>query len=389
VLVRALDEWDPDLYVDVHVTDGADYQYDVTFGSNGPSGWSPRIADWLDKTLTPVLRSDLQAMGHLPGPLIWGLDENDLGKGILAGTATPRYSNGYSDARHLPGILVENHSLKPYRQRVLGTYVFVESALRVLGRDGKALREAIAADRAARPKTVALDFKVGREDTTEIAAVESRQEPSSISGGRRVVWTGRPVTQRLTVQHADTAAVAVSRPRAYWIPPVWSDVIDRLVVHGVRVERLSESREVDVEMYRLGDAKLASAPFEGRVPVTASTTTERRRERFAPGSARVSTDQPLGELAILLLEPASPDSFFQWGFFHEVLQPTEYVEAYVMEPMAEAMLAEDPALKQQFEKAVAADPALAGSPKERLQWLYRRTPFFDERSGLYPVAREP
>jgi len=325
----------------------------------------------------------------VPGPLIWPLDDNDLGKGIIEGTGSPRYSSGYSDARHLPGVLLETHSLKPYRQRVLGTYVFVETALGVLGREGKVLRAAMAADRARRATTVPLDFKAGREDTIEIAAVESRNEESAVSGGRRVVWTGRPVTQRLLRQHGDAAAVTVSRPRAYWIPPAWTEVIERLTLHGVRVERLSAAREVEVEMYRLVNAKLEAAPFEGHVPVTAATTTERRRERFVPGSVRVSTDQPLGDLAILLLEPASPDSFFQWGFFHEVLQPTEYAEAYVMEPMAEAMLAEDPALRREFEKAVAADSALAGSPKDRLQWLYRRTPFFDERFRLYPVAREP
>ena len=94
-------------------------------------------------------------------------------------------------------------------------------------------------------------------------------------------------------------------------------------------------------------------------------------------------------LAVLLLEPASPDSFFQWGFFDEALQPTEYVEAYVMEPMAEAMLAEDAALKAEYEAALAADPRLAADPKARLQWLYARTPFFDERWAVYPVMREP
>src|SRR6185369_14629309 len=143
---------------------------------------------------------------------------------------------------------------------------------------------------------------------------------------------------------------------AYWIPPAWPEVIERLEAHGIRVERIAEAREVDVEAYRLTDAKLEAAPFEGHVRVKATAAAETRHERLAKGSARVSTDQPLGDLAMLLLEPASPDSFFQWGFFQEALQPTEYVEGYVMEPMAEAMLAEDAALKAQYEAALAADP---------------------------------
>jgi hypothetical protein len=124
------------------------------------------------------------------------------------------------------------------------------------------------------------------------------------------------------------------------------------------------------------------------VRVTAPATTERRRERYPAGSVRVSTDQPLGTLAVLMLEPSSPDSLFQWGFFDSILNPTEYVESYIMEPMAERMLAEDPKLAAEFLKKIDSDEAFRGNPRARLQWLYERTPFYDERARLYPVGRE-
>jgi len=389
-MVRALDRWDPDLYVDVHVTDGADYQYDITFGHHSSAGWSPAIGGWLTSEFTPAVTRDLAAMGHVPGPLVLQIDADDLGKGVLAGLGTPRYSTAYGDARHLPSVLLEAHSLKPYRQRVLGTYVLMESALRLLARQGAALRQAIAADRARRAGEVALDWKAraGAPQALPFAGIEYALAPSAVSGGTRVVWSGRKATLQVPVIRGDVPAARATRPRAYWIPPAWPEVIDRLEAHGIRVERIAEPRELDVEAYRLRDAKLEAAPFEGHVRVTATAAAEARHERLARGAARVSTDQPLGDLAMLLLEPASPDSFFQWGFFHEVLQPTEYVEGYVMEPMAEAMLAEDAALKAQYEAALAADPRLAADPKARLQWLYARTPFFDERAGLYPVFRE-
>ena len=106
------------------------------------------------------------------------------------------------------------------------------------------------------------------------------------------------------------------------------------------------------------------------------------------GSVRVSTDQPLGTLATLLLEPSSPDSLFQWGFFNSALSPTEYVEAYIMEPTAERMLAEDPRLAEEFRAKVENDERFRSDPRARLQWLYERTPWYDERARLYPVARE-
>ena len=91
---------------------------------------------------------------------------------------------------------------------------------------------------------------------------------------------------------------------------------------------------------------------------------------------------------MLLLEPASPDSFFQWGFFLEVMQRTEYVEAYIMEPTAQAMLEADPDLEAEFRGKLLEDPEFAASPRDRLQWFYERTPYFDDRWNLYPVGRE-
>jgi hypothetical protein len=392
-MVRALDAWAPDLYLDLHVTDGADYQYDITFGwSERPAVWSPAIARWLDGVYRPGVSAALAGQGHIPGPLVFTVDPYDWRRGVARFGGPPRFSNGYGDARHLPTVLVENHSLKPYAQRVLGTYVLLEESLRLLGGPGgETLREAVAADRSARPATVPLDWRraEGAEPPTEeFLGVGQRVELSPVSGDLRVVWTGEPVTARVPVFQATEPAAAVERPAAYWVPAAWGDVIERLELHGIEMERLAEPRELEVEMYRLTGAETAEAPFEGRVRATATPVAERRRERFPPGSVRVPTDQPLGELAVLLLEPASEDSFFQWGFFHEVLSRTEYVEDYVMEPMAERMLEADPDLRQAFLEKLRSDREFRTDPGARLDWFYQRTPYHDDRYLLYPVARE-
>lgn len=388
-LVRALDAWQPDLYLDLHVTDGMDYQHDVTFGWNGRNAYSPRIVEWLDGSLQPALERELREWGHLPGPLIQPFDNDDPASGLVDWTADPRFSTGYGHARHLATVLFENHSLKPYRQRVLGAYVSLLACLRTLGRQGAALREATAADRAARPATIPLSWKSPEQAGAPltIAGVAWRKSPSPVSGGTRVEWLGQPETQTHATLRNDSPAAEVARPRAWWVPPAWADVIERLALHGITLERTTEAREVEVEMYRVTRFELGR-PFEGHVTVAPTLASERRRERFPAGSARVSADQPLAELAALLLEPASPDSFFQWGFFLEVLARTEYVEGYVMEPLGAAMLAEDPALRAEFEQRLKEDAAFAASPAERLQWLYSRTPFADQRHRLYPVGRE-
>ena len=385
-MIGALRDWQPDLYVDLHVTDGADYQYDVTYGWNGRAGWSPNIAAWLDETFRAPVDLALAEAGHIPGPLIF--TEDPL-TGIGSGQADPRLSNGYGDARHLPSVLVENHSLKPYDQRVLGMYVFLEQALRTLGREAASLRQAAAADRARRD-AVPFSWRVaaGQTDTIELRGIEARRTLSPVSGGVRIEWTGKPATARVPFRSASEVVLSAKRPAAYWIPAAWHEVIALLDLHGVRYERVSAPRQVEVTMDRFSDPKFAAVQFEGHVRVTATATPERRRETFPAGSVRVPTDQPLGTLAVLMLEPSSPDSLFQWGFFHSILSPTEYVESYIMEPMAERMLAEDPALAAEFRRKIESDDAFRADSRARLQWLYQRTPFYDDRARLYPVGRE-
>jgi murein tripeptide amidase MpaA len=387
-LLRSLAAWAPDLYVDIHVTNGADYQLDITWGYNRSSHYSPAIGRWLEQVADPVMRRDLEAVGHRPGWLLLHVDSNDPRKGVSGWWAEPRFSNGYGDARHLPTILVENHSLKPFDQRVLGTRVLLESVVRLAAREIKTLRAAVTEDRTARRDQIPMAFTYAPTREVTIPGVRWRQVDSPAMGGSRIEWTG--IAENVTLPYLDmtTPTSTVRRPRAYLIPPAWTEVIEKLTHHGIQVERLAKPLTAEVEMYRVRDARLGSTPFEGRVRVTATPVVERRRETFPAGTARVSTDQALGQLAVLLLEPAAVDSFFQWGFFSEVLQQTEYAEAYLMAPLADRMLAENPALRAEFDKALE-DPALANSPSARLDWFYRRTPFYDDRLHLYPVAREP
>ena len=391
-MVAAIDRWNPDLYLDLHVTDGADYQYDVTWGWSRGTGWSPSIVRWLDDVLQPALDRDLKAAGHIPGGLVFAAFGDDLKAGLTLGNAEPRFANGYGDARQLASVLVENHSLKPYEQRVLGMRVLLESTIETLAATGASLRRATDEDRKRRVDPVVLAWqdpeKAKPTGSMEFRGIESRDTLSPVSGSVRTEFLGRPVTFR-TPTYGDNVVIA-SRPRAraYWIPAQWADIANRVRQHGIALEQINAPREIEVDMYRLVDPTLVATPFEGRMPLTTSVKIERRKERFPAGSWRVPTDQPLGTLATLLLEPESEDSFVQWGFFLSILQRTEYIENYVVEPLAAKMLADDPKLAEEFRKKVESDAAFRGDSKARLSWFYQRSPYFDERWLLYPVGRE-
>lgn len=389
-LVQAIDRWRPDLYLDLHVTDGMDKQHDVTWGFHGPHSWSPAGGAWLEGHLDVALTRELEAAGHIPGPHIFSLDRRDPTRGILKWIGGPRYSDGYGAARHLPTVLVENHSLKPYEQRVLGTYVLLATCLRTLGESGAELRDAIQADQERRPSEIVLGWgrsEVPALETMEFPGVEVRLTPSEISGSERIEWTGKKVDLEVPVFEMTRPLGRVEPPTAYWIPAAWPEVIERLELHGVAFEVLSEPREIDVELYRLGEPQYGEEPYEGRLTVKADATLERRRTLFPAGSIRVPVDQPLGTLAVLLLEPASSDSFLQWGFFLPVFQRTEYGESYVLEPLAEQMLT-DPEVEAAFRSRLDEDPEFAADPRQRLEWFYEHSPFFDNQWRIYPVARE-
>jgi hypothetical protein len=390
-MIRLIEKLDPVLYLDLHVTDGADFQYDINMGFVGWEGWfarSPAIGRWLDSRFRPVIDADLKRAGHIPGLYVNAIDARDFDKGLVMEADKPRYSTGYGDARRLPTVLVELHSLKNYRQRVLATYVLVESALKLVGDDAGPVRAAIDADKALRPTEVTVRWKPRAAPlyTIDFLGLAHDKVASTASGRDEVRWLDRPITQKMPI-FGDEPDVTVKLPRAWWVPASATSVIDRLKLHGIAFESITAPKTLAVDMVRLVDPKLG-IPDEGHVPLTAGFTHETRSETFPPGSVRVPADQPLSVLAAQLLEAESSDGALAWNFFPAILQRTEYMEAYVTAPMADAMLKADPALKARFEAKLAADPAFAADGEARLAWFYEQTPYSDDRYLLYPVARE-
>jgi hypothetical protein len=386
-VVQVMNEYEPDLYLDLHVTDGADYQYDITFGIS--EGFSPSTSQWLNSILTPAVNKELKQFGHIPGPLVFAANDLDFRDGMVEYPYSIRFSTGYGDVRHIATILLENHSLKPFKQRVLGTYVFLESIIRTVSTQATALQGAISQDRARRNKEVVLTWKQSeKKDSIRFLGIESTREKSKVSNGEYVIWKGKPVSQTISFTRHNTPDKKSERPKAYWVPATHKEVIDRLRAHGLIMEVITIAEEIDVTMYRATNYKFAKAPNEGHFAVTADFKREKRREIFYPGSVKIETDQPLGDLAIMLLHPDSPDSFFQWGFFPEIFSRTEYIENYVIEPLANKMLAEDPALAAEFEKKKKEDPAFVNDAGAVYQWFYSRSPYFDSRWLLYPVGEE-
>jgi len=392
-MIGLLRKYQPALYLDLHVTDGTDYQYDITFAFPGWGGYyahSPSIGRWLDRYYRRAVTAALAGAGHIPGMYVAAFAERDPDKGIALDPDSPRFSTGYADLARIPSVLVETHSLKPYRQRVLGTYVLVEESLRLVGAEGPQIKSAIAADRSSRPSTEILTWKKAPKPLyviPDFKGVAHESFRSAASGGKEVRWLGRPVTQPMPV-FGQVPDKVVILPEAWWVPATKPEVIALLRLHGIDFETIAEPRTLDLDMVRLAGPELKKAD-EGHIPLSAKAYAHaRRQETFPAGSVRVPSAQPLGLLAAAMLEPESKDSLLAWNLYPEILQRTEYIEGYAIAPLADRMLAESPSLKAEFEAKLKSDRKFAADPDARLGWFYERTPYYDERFLLYPVGRE-
>jgi len=379
-IVRLLHSLDPALYIDLHVSGGLDHQYDITFTF---AGWgiyarSRATASWLQQRFTPAVNAALRRQGHEPAIYPSLIDETAPRSGLRYSPEGPRYSTGYGDFAGIPTVLVENHHLKLYRQRVLGDYVLLEEALRLVGRDAHKIVAAKRADRAARPHELMVAWERLPQPIGHIPfkGVTYTRMPSPVSGRPELRWEGRDETWSMPViGYRQTQAVQY--PIAWWIGPGNDDVIALLDAHGIQYDRLQQPVQRTVQQIRITNT--------GGNQVTHNHDVD---EVFPAGSIRVPADQPMRMLAAALLEPHSSDSLLASGRFRHAGSPDSGLYATELVDFSERLLRSDAVLRSEFEQKLADDAAFRADGDARLQWVYARSPYAAITGWRYPVRRE-
>jgi hypothetical protein len=389
--------WRPDFLVDIHTTDGADYQYDLTWYLEDPNKLDPAVSDWQQKAMASVL-PDYEKRGHLASLYLEFKDGTDPRKGIVNFGSGPRFSTGYAALQNRPALLIETHMLKPYALRVRAAYDLVALMLDHIGRDPAALLAATArADAAtvARARDgaarVALTFKPDPASTPyALKGYAFSQSRSEISED---VWIrydpAKPVTYEIPNWNRLLPDIAIMPPAAYAVPAQWSGIVSKLRAHGIAYRQLDCGVTIAAQGYQLDDPKWSSQPFEGHLMLrSVRSSLVARHENLPPGSVIVPLDQPAANVAIELLEPDAPDSLLRWGELDAIFEIKEYGEPRVLEKLARDMLAKDPALKAEFQRRLQQDPTFAASPQARLNFFFQHSPWYAvQRAGAYPVLR--
>jgi hypothetical protein len=384
-LLPALQAWDPLVFVDLHVTDGAHFLPDVSL-LVAPLIEGPPRMQAMARVLQDEIHADLRAGGHLPLDFYPSLvRDDDPASGFTRTVYPPRFSHSYWGLRNRLAVLVETHSWKDYRHRVVTTRDVLAAVLTSVRQHGPAWRvrmRGLDADTRNKPPT-ALDLAFAATEETEtidFPAYAYDRAPSPATGGTYLRFhLDRPQPWRVPLRSRMVSTIHVELPRGGWaISTGWAALV---------AEALTRPARARVSSFELFDPRPAAAPYEGRQrldPVGAWS--DPRAEELPRGTLVVPLAQPRAALAAHLLEPTGPDSLAAWGSFNGAFQQQEYVEAYLLEPWAEAELARDPALRAAFEERLR-DPAFAGDADARRRFFLLRHPSYDQRIRRVPVLR--
>jgi len=390
--------WLPDFLIDVHTTDGADYQYDLTWYTEDPHKLDPAISAWQHDAIVNHAMPAYEKRGHLASIYLEFKDDRDPRKGIENFGSGPRFSTGYAALQNRPALLIETHMLKTYENRVQATVDLVELMLEQINRHPAALLAATAkadADVVARTHDVQaivpLTFKPDPTPTLfELKGYAFTLTHSDISNSDWIQYDpSKPKTYAIENWNGLLPDLSITPPAAYAIPAQWTAIIDKLDAHGIRYQRLDHAATIHAEGYQLADPTWASQSFESHLMLRHFTLhTDSADVTLPAGSIIVPMDQREANVAINLLEPQAPDSLLHWGFLNAIFETKEYGEPRVLEKLARDMLAKDPALKAKFEKKLHDDPAFAADTEARLEFFFERSPWYAvQHVGDYPVLR--
>ncbi|WP_372391024.1 M14 family metallopeptidase [Xanthomonas sp. NCPPB 3582] len=394
-MLQLVQQWDPLMYVDLHVTDGAKFEHDVSVQAEpvhaGDTALQRDGTRWRDAVL-----ADLRKQGSLPLPYYPSfVREDDPASGFADDVSPPRFSHGYFLLRNRFGMLVETHSWKDYPTRVRITRNTIVSVLQQAARHGTAWRaDALAADqRASRLAGTSepLSFAAGlKARTVAFRGYAYTRTPSPISGALMTRYDeNTPQIWNVPLRDQIAPDVVVDAPRGGYLVPAAQAafVAEKLRLHGIAFRTIDSAADYPVQSFRAEDTRFAARSNEGHQTVEVSGQWREERRAVPAGSLFVPIAQPKARLVMAMLEPQAPDSLLQWGFFNTAFERKEYMEAYVAEDVARDMLARDAGLKAQFEQRLANDTTFAADPQARLEFFARRHSSWDERYQLYPVLR--
>jgi hypothetical protein len=389
-------EWMPDFFIDTHTTDGADYQYVLTYLMEIFGNMDDGLTDWCRSRFLPAMTGKMENKGLPVFPYIEFRDWHNPKSGLESNVAPPMLSQGYTSLRNRPGLLIETHMLKPYKTRVSSTYECILSSLEIIDKEYSDLislvkkADEITSGKDFRATDFPLQFETLTTDSTmvDFRGIKYEEVKSELTGETWFKYGTEKTSFQLPYFSVNRPSVSTKLPEAYIVPVEWTTVLEKLVLHGVKLHYLAKDTIIRVDTYKLTSPKWNATSYEGHHALYQFETSMIKQDRlFCKGSAIVDMNQPQARIIAQLLEPKGNGSLVYWGYFDAILEQKEYAEHYVMEVMIPQMLKENPQLKMEFGKKEKEDTLFAKNPNLILNWFFSKTPYWDRNRDIYPVGK--
>lgn len=383
----------PDVFIDNHVSNGADYQYTFTYIATHHQKLGGELGSYFKNYMLPAILADMKKQGTEATPYVNIHDQKPDG-GFEQFMDYPRYSTGYASMFNTIGSMPETHMLKDYAPRVKVTYDYMVASIDYIEKNYKKIKQ-LRADNLKNYQPGMKYILLWELDKTKVTQLEflgyeGDYKTSEVSGKPRLYYDrSKPFKKNVPYYQEYNPVKEVTIPEAYIVPKSWWNAIELLKLNGIDMQPLDRDMEIEVESYSIIDYKTSSNAYEGHYPHNSTkVSVKKEKVQFYKGDFIINTKQPNVKYLLETLEPEAPDSYFNWNFFDAILQQKEYFSAYVFEDTAAKLLKDDPKLKAAFEKKKQEDKAFAESGEAQLDWIYRQSVYYEKSYLQYPVYRK-
>jgi len=383
----------PDVFIDNHVSNGADYQYTFTYISTFKERLGNRLGEYFYNHFQSKNLENLKQIGYESTPYV-NIHGDVPEIGFAAFEDSPRYSTGYASLFNAMGTMPETHMLKPYDKRVDATYKYMLVNLQNIDKEYKKIKkirlENLEQYQAGKKYGIRWKIDSTKFSTMDFKGFEGAYKPSDVSGKPRLYYDRKkPFTKRIKLFTTANPTGYITIPKQYIIPQAQYEVIENLKRNGIQMEVIKKDDVLSVEYYTIDDFKTVKSPYEGHyLHYDTKVTKSMNSIQFLKGDYLVSTNQPGVKYIIETLEPEAIDSFFNWNFFDSILAQKEYYSAYIFEDTAAQLLKDNAQLNKLFEEKKSSDKKFADDGKVQLDWIYRHSPYYERNSHrVYPVYR--
>ena len=383
---------DPDILIDNHVSDGADYQHTMTMLTTQHDKLGGETGKFLHDVFEPALFSGMEKKNWPMCPYV-NFEESSPDVGWAAFYDPPRFSSGYAALFQTIAFIPETHMLKPFTDRVKSTYAFMQTVMEqasLFANDIITKRKAsIEAIKQQKECTITWQADTTNYELINFKGYEAATKTSEVTGMPRLFYDhNKPYTKQVKFFNTLTPLITIEKPKAYIIPQGWHDAIDLLKLNDVKTTRIKNDTIIKVSYYHIDDYKSAAKPYEKHHFNYSVQVSERSDSiRFLKGDYVIFTGQRVDRYIVETLEPQADDSYFHWNFFDAILQQKEGYSDYRWEDVAATFLLQHPEVKQQLEGKKKTDTAFAASAEAQLDFVYKHSPYYEPAHLRYPVYR--